>query len=86
MASLSGPALETRSIAQRLLAVNWLLLTLVALIAAVGVSTLYSVAGGSFTPWADKHTIRLLIGLGLIVAIHRRGLRVDADELSELRG
>jgi NADH-quinone oxidoreductase subunit K len=28
----------------------------------------------------------VVIGLGLIVAIHRRGLRVDADELSELRG
>ena len=26
------------------------------------------------------------VGLGLIVAIHRRGLVVDADELSELRG
>ncbi|MEI7888807.1 MAG: NADH-quinone oxidoreductase subunit NuoK [Actinomycetes bacterium] len=26
------------------------------------------------------------VGLGLIVAIHRRGLAVDADELSELRG
>ncbi len=76
MASLSGPALETRSIAQRLLAVNWLLLTLVALIATVGVSTLYSVAGGSFTPWADKHTIRLLIGLGLIVAMAVVPLRV----------
>ena len=28
----------------------------------------------------------VVIGLGLIVAIHRRGLRVDADDLSELRG
>ncbi|MEI6447307.1 MAG: NADH-quinone oxidoreductase subunit NuoK [Actinomycetes bacterium] len=28
----------------------------------------------------------VVIGLGLIVAIHRRGLPVDADELSELRG
>ena len=26
------------------------------------------------------------VGLGLIVAIHRRGLDVDVDELSELRG
>jgi len=28
----------------------------------------------------------VVIGLGLIVAIHRRGLRVDADELRELAG
>lgn len=28
----------------------------------------------------------VVIGLGLIVAIHRRGLSVDADELRELAG
>ncbi|MCX6389695.1 MAG: NADH-quinone oxidoreductase subunit NuoK [Actinomycetes bacterium] len=26
------------------------------------------------------------VGLGLIVALHRRGLKVDVDELEELRG
>ena len=31
-------------------------------------------------------TCEVTVGLGLIVAIHRRGLAVDADELSELHG
>jgi rod shape determining protein RodA len=49
--------------------VNWLLLALVALIGSVGVATLYSVAGGTLEPWADRHAIRLMAGLGIVLAI-----------------
>ncbi len=56
-------------IAARLLAVNWALIALVVVIASFGVAVLYSVASGSFTPYADKHLLRLLIGVGLILGI-----------------
>jgi rod shape determining protein RodA len=56
-------------VSQRLLRVNWLLLALVALIGSVGVATLYSVAGGTLEPWADRHAIRLMAGIGIVLAI-----------------
>ncbi len=55
--------------AARLFAVNWALIALVVIIASFGVAILYSVASGSFTPYADKHALRLLIGVGMILAI-----------------
>ena len=73
--SVSRPIIQL-TIARRLLRVNWPLLGLVCLITGVGISTLYSVAGGSFTPWADKHAIRLLIGLGIILGMAVVPLRV----------
>ncbi len=60
-----GPA----TIGARLLAVNWPLIALVVLIASFGVAVLYSVAGGSFVPYADKHLLRLLVGIGLILGV-----------------
>ena len=49
------------TITARLLAVNWPLLALVTAISGFGVAVLYSVAGGSFTPYADRHLLRLLV-------------------------
>jgi rod shape determining protein RodA len=66
---MARPLDRSHTIGRRLVRVNWLLLGLVVLITGVGVSTLYSVADGSFSPWADKHTLRLLIGIGLILAM-----------------
>lgn len=76
MASISPHAREVRSVGQRLLRVNWMLIGLIALIGGLGVSTLYSVAGGSFSPWADKHTVRLIVGITIILAMAVVPLRV----------
>ena len=57
------------TVAARLLAVNWTLIALVALVSSFGIAVLYSVAGGSFAPYADKHLLRLLVGLGMILTI-----------------
>lgn len=32
-------------------------------ITAVGLAALYSVAGGSWAPWAERHALRFLMGL-----------------------
>ena len=56
-------------LSQKLWRVDWLLLATAALIAGVGIATLYSVAGGSFQPWAERHTFRFLVGCGVVVAM-----------------
>ena len=57
------------STGEKLWRVNWSLLAVVAAIACIGIAALYSVAGGSFTPWAEQHAIRLIIGLALIITM-----------------
>lgn len=49
--------------------VNWLVILMVALISAVGVVALYSAAGGSAAPWAERHALRAALGIGLIICI-----------------
>jgi rod shape determining protein RodA len=65
--------------AERLLRINWLLLALIGAIGAIGVALLYSVAGGSLQPWADRHAIRLLVGMAIIIAMAMTPLRVWAS-------
>ncbi|MGZ2785132.1 hypothetical protein AAER32_01655, partial [Pseudomonas aeruginosa] len=56
------------TIAGRLASVDWLVIGFVAALALIGTATLYSVAGGSFEPWAYRHALRCAGGLGLLVA------------------
>ena len=60
-------ARRTLSVSERLLEVNWGLVLLITVIACVGFAMLYSVAGGSFHPWALPQIIRFIVGLGLLV-------------------
>lgn len=68
MAVLRRPV-EALSPARRLLKINWLLMAMVSAIACVGIGVLYSVAGGSFQPFAERHATRLIVGIALIIAI-----------------
>jgi rod shape determining protein RodA len=65
----------TRSIARKLLSVHWPVLIVTCLIAGVGMASLYSVAGGSFNPWAEKHALRFVLGLGMALGIAVVSLR-----------
>ncbi|MEZ5844262.1 MAG: rod shape-determining protein RodA [Hyphomicrobiaceae bacterium] len=56
------------SLAVKLASVPWPLVAVVALIAAVGVLQLHSVAGGSASPWAERHAGRFALGLIVILA------------------
>lgn len=43
--------------------INWPLVILLTLIAGAGTATLYSVAGGSWSPWAFQHVMRFTVSL-----------------------
>ncbi|PZO83612.1 MAG: rod shape-determining protein RodA [Micavibrio aeruginosavorus] len=49
------------SILQRLKYVNWGLLFLITLFSSIGFTALYSAAGGSFEPWAEKQMVRYAV-------------------------
>jgi len=55
------------TVGQKLTRVSWSAIALVIALAAVGVVTLYSVAGGSFEPWAQRHAARCAVGLMILV-------------------
>jgi rod shape determining protein RodA len=54
---------------------NFGLLFLIAAIVGIGCLVLYSAAGGNISPWADRHAVRFLAGLGLAIAVAMIDLR-----------
>ena len=54
---------------RKILFLNWPLTLLLRSVACVGFLKLYSVAGGSFKPWAEPQMKRFAVGLVLMVAI-----------------
>ena len=64
------------SLAHKLSEVNWRLVALITLIACAGFLMLYSAAGGSFSPWAERQMIRFVIGFFILVAVACVDLRV----------
>lgn len=48
---------------------NWALLLLITAVASVGFLMLYSVAGGSMTPWVEPQMKRFALGLGMMFFI-----------------
>ncbi len=58
---------RTEAPVQKLVRANWAVLVVVAMLAAIGTATLYSVAEGSFQPWAERHGFRFMIGIGFIL-------------------
>ncbi|MGV6820144.1 MAG: rod shape-determining protein RodA [Parvularcula sp.] len=63
---LPEPSIGVRG---RLLRLNFLLIILLASLAAIGTLTLYSVAEGSWDPYASRHLIRFGISLVVMVAV-----------------
>ncbi|HWD49548.1 MAG TPA: rod shape-determining protein RodA [Rhizomicrobium sp.] len=62
-------ARRTLSFRDKLFDVNWGLVMLITMIACVGFAMLYSVAGGSFHPWALPQIIRFVIGTVILVVV-----------------
>jgi rod shape determining protein RodA len=56
-------------IGEKLRRVYWPVILIVCLLAGIGAATLYSVSGGSFQPWAERHTLRFLIMLAVVVVM-----------------
>ena len=54
---------------RKMLFINWPLVVLLAAIAGVGLLMLYSVAGGSMTPWAEPQMKRFGLGLAIMFVV-----------------
>ncbi len=57
------------SLGRKLLQINWGLVLLILLTAAVGIAMLYSAANGSWEPWAKRQSVRLAVGLTLLITV-----------------
>ncbi|SFR10365.1 rod shape-determining protein RodA [Poseidonocella sedimentorum] len=53
----------------KLLYLNWALILLIAAVSGVGFLMLYSVAGGSFSPWAEPQMKRFVLGLFVMIFV-----------------
>lgn len=63
-----APAVKL-DLAKKLLLLNWPFIALITVIVLIGIAALYSVAGGSFDPWASRQVMRYCVGLALLFAI-----------------
>jgi rod shape determining protein RodA len=61
---------------EKLAGLDWVLVVLITLIACAGFAVLYSAAGGSFEPWAERQMVRYLIGLVLLLTVACIDIRV----------
>jgi len=65
-----------RGFFDRIWTVYWPLIVLITCIAALGIVALWSVAGGSFTPYAERQTLRFMFGLALLFAVSAVPIRI----------
>jgi rod shape determining protein RodA len=71
--NLSAPDL---TLGRKLLAINWLLVLLIAGVAGVGFAMLYSAAGGDMNPWAERQMLRFGVGLLVMVVVATIDIRI----------
>jgi rod shape determining protein RodA len=64
-----GPTGRELRFMGKLRTLNWVLVGLISAISCIGFVLLYSVAGGSFEPWADKQIVRFGIGMAILLAV-----------------
>ena len=65
----SSGSLHHDRLGDKLWRVHWPILIVAAMIAAIGTAALYSVSGGSFQPWAERHALRFLVATGVVVIL-----------------
>jgi rod shape determining protein RodA len=71
--NLSAPDL---TLGRKLLAINWLLVLLIAGVAGVGFAMLYSAAGGDMDPWAERQMLRFGVGLMVMIVVATIDIRI----------
>ncbi len=64
------------SFGQKLLHLNWPLVLLLCVTAAIGAAMLYSAANGSWSPWASRQMMRFAISLVLMLAVALTDIRI----------
>ncbi len=67
--SYSFGSVPTMTLGQKLWRVHWPLLIVASAVAAIGTVALYSVSGGSFQPWAERHAMRFLIATLIVIVM-----------------
>jgi rod shape determining protein RodA len=55
---------------------NWGIVLLITIIACFGFAVLYSAAGGSFAPWAERQMIRFAVGLVILLTVACFDIRI----------
>jgi rod shape determining protein RodA len=69
-------ARRTLSIADKLYEINWGLVLIITIIACIGFAMQYSVAGGSWDPWAGKQVLRFVVGFAMMIVVAMVDIRV----------
>ena len=57
------------SLREKLIHMNWEMVAMVSLLAAIGFAMLYSAANGDFSPWASRQMMRFGVGVVLMLVI-----------------
>lgn len=70
------PRATTPLLLDRIWQISWPLVLLLAAIAGIGFALLYSAAGGSFQPWAEKQMLRFALGLTGLILVALVDLRI----------
>ena len=68
-ARMFGPRRSEKPILQRFIDLNWGIVLALVLLAAAGFAMLYSVAGGTWDPWASRQLLRFGVALMLMLVI-----------------
>jgi len=71
-----GPMGRELRVMGKLRAMNWFLVALITVTSCIGFALLYSVAGGSFEPWADRQIVRFGIGMVLLLVVALIDIRI----------
>ena len=72
--ALSRPG-ERERVSTKIGQIDWRLTALLCVVSGTGALMLYSVAGGSWSPWAAKHLIRFGMCLALMLALSMINIR-----------
>ena len=72
--ALSRPG-ERERVSTKISQIDWRLLALICVVSGTGALMLYSVGGGSWSPWAAKHLIRFGMCVALMLALSMVNIR-----------
>jgi len=79
---LVHPLAPPGGVMQRIRRIPWLMIVILIALGMIGVLALYSAAGGSWSPWASRHLVRVGLGLAIMFVVasvpirYYRGLAV----------
>jgi rod shape determining protein RodA len=71
-----GPMGRELRVLGKLRTMNWFLIALITVTSCIGFVLLYSVAGGTFEPWADRQIVRFGIGMLLLLVVALIDIRI----------